>query len=623
MADVVIIDASDMCRELLGLALENQGFSTVRSCPEEAAQTVRQAAPALIILDPGPYGGKGWVFLQRMRTGEKGGGPQVILISDQSGKQEVLRAAQLGIRDYMLKKRFSLAELLTRVRRHVMPAREREMAGKPPAAMAIQSPAPAGKVVNGPNEKGTEGRSVASGAMRGSDPARETEDRSAVREAAAELKLNLSTREQTLEKLDSAPLKTLPGVVAELISLVNSPRGTVSDVASILRRDPVLTARLLRVANSAGFTSQRARVGTVEDAVKNIGVTGVRNLVVNVGVFDAFGAGAAGGLRMTRVWQHCLGVAMLMEKLAPQDASIPPGSAYLVGLCHDLADIVLRQHFGPAYEAIDSLIAHSNCMPRLAQAIVFGLPYSELMTQLLTRLRLPPLITLPIEEFFERGERRSAPGAGSLLGRSLRALNVYAHGLMLAPGVDEPITPLTRTECGNTFGDAVLSPSDNDALRGEALATASVLAGLTSEQTQQMCEPLVPQQQLRVGYVRDSEYARLDPLLAFLRQAAREVEMLPSLPSLRPPSLAEVDALIVAAPRGGAPEFVMRDMNSMRSLLAGRPLPALYLAGISEAPAAPSLQNLAVHRLPISIDSLGQFLAGAAAVNAATKSMAA
>ena len=139
------------------------------------------------------------------------------------------------------------------------------------------------------------------------------------------------------------------------------------------------------MANSAGFTSQRAHVATVEDAVKNIGVAGVRNLVVNVGVFDAFGAGATGGLRMTRVWQHCLGVAMVMEKLAPQDASIPPGSAYLVGLCPDLADIVLRQHFAPAYNAIDSLLNRSGCMPRLAQAIVFGLPYSELMTQLLTR----------------------------------------------------------------------------------------------------------------------------------------------------------------------------------------------------------------------------------------------
>ena len=55
MADIAIIDASDMCRELLGVALENQGYCTVRSCPEKAVQSIRQAASCLIILDPGPF----------------------------------------------------------------------------------------------------------------------------------------------------------------------------------------------------------------------------------------------------------------------------------------------------------------------------------------------------------------------------------------------------------------------------------------------------------------------------------------------------------------------------------------------------------------------------------------
>ena len=216
------------------------------------------------------------------------------------------------------------------------------------------------------------------------------------------------------------------------------------------------------------------------------------------------------------------------------------------------------------------------------------------------------------------------PGAGSLLGRSLRALNVYAHGLLLAPGVDEPITPLTRTECGNTFGDAVLSPSDNEMLRGEALATASVLAGLTSEQTQQMCEPLVPQQP-RYGWVTHAiaNTARLDPLAAFLRLAARDVQMLPPLTSLRPQSLANLDVLIVAGPRFGAAEVFASGLNSIRLLIAGRLISTLYLSGMGDTPASPGLQNRAVHRLPLSIDSLGQFLAGAAAASAATTSMAA
>ena len=418
--------------------------------------------------------------------------------------------------------------------------------------------------------------------------------------------LKLLTKAETLKQLESAPVKTLPGVVSELIMLVSSPRGTIADIAGILRRDPVLAARVLRIANSAAFSSNRARIATVEDAVKNIGVEGVRNLVINVGLFDAFAAEVPGGLHVTRVWQHCMGVAMLMEKLAPQDDSIPPGSAYLVGLCHDLAGIILRQHFPTEFETVGSLIKRSSCCSRSALKVTFGLPYAELVSRLLTHLRLPPIITVPIEEFFERGDRKGASGAGSLLSRTLRAMNVYAHGLLLASGVDEPITPLTLAEINNTFGDVSLSPVDDEALRGDALATAAVLAHLNEAQTEKMCEPLVPRHPLRVCYCRHGEYSRLDPLSSFLRMAASEVELLPALGAIDPNSLEGAQALIIAGPRTNAAEVFGHDMDRIRRLVAGRSIPVLYLAGYG-AP-IPADAQITVQRLPIAIEALDAFL---------------
>jgi hypothetical protein len=400
-------------------------------------------------------------------------------------------------------------------------------------------------------------------------------------------------------------------VVAELIMQVSSPRGTIADIAGILRRDPVLAARVLRIANSAAFSSTRGRIATVEEAVKNIGVEGVRNLVINVGLFDAFAADAPGGLHVTRVWQHCLGVAMLMEKLAPADESVPPGSAYLVGLCHDLAGIILRQHFPAEYEAVRLLVDRGACRSRLALAVTFGLPYAELVSQLLCHLRLPPVITVPIEEFFDRGDRKGAVGAGSLLSRTLRAMNVYAHGLLLASGTDEPITPITQAECANTFGDASPALPDDDALRGEALATAAVLAHRTEAQTQQMCEPLIPKHPLRICYCRHAEYSRLDPLSSFLRQAAREVELSSELSAIDPLALEGTQALIVTGPRTHAAGVFDQDMTSIRRLIGGKPIQALYLTGSSAA--IPVDRQIAVQRLPATIESLDAFLAQAAA----------
>ena len=403
-------------------------------------------------------------------------------------------------------------------------------------------------------------------------------------------------------------MKTLPGVVAELISLVNSPRGTVADVAHILRRDPVMTARVLRMANSAAFASHRVSIATVEDAVKNIGVEGVHNLVVNVGIFDVFATSGLDGIRLTRVWQHCLGVAMLMEKLAPRDPSVPHSSAYLVGLCHDLPDIVLRQHFSTQYEAIVALVAKTGCPLRFVEGIAFGLPYADLVSHLLAQLGLPPIITVPIEEFFERSAVKSTAGAGSLLARTLRSMNVYAHGLMLAPGIAEPLTPLTKSESANTFGDKTLSSSDGETLRSEALTTACDLAGLTPSQTKQMCASLVPQQPLNVCYSRHIQFSALDPLATFLRLAAREVSIVPSLKAIKPDSLGGIDALIVAGPRTEAAELIAQQLDYINHLVGAAAIPVLYLAGSDIPATAARGPTTEIHTLPISIERLGQFL---------------
>ena len=606
MTDVLIVDESEILRELLARILEVHGYVCASVAPAEAQDAVWKMPPALLILEPGPIGSKGWPLLAELSRPRQGGkGPDIVIITDHSGKHEVLRAAQLGVRDYMLKKRFTVAELLIRVRRHVAPSQPQHQrierltgAGggattsdsakpspKPPVARIIPPTGPASNFVLAAED-----------------------DPQALRNLAKELGLKLHAKEETLARLESAAVMTLPGVVSELIMLVSSPRGTIADIAGILRRDPVLAARVLRIANSAAFSSNRARIATVEDAVKNIGVEGVRNLVINVGLFDAFAAEVSGGLHVTHVWQHCMGVAMLMEKLAPQDDSIPPGSAYLVGLCHDLADIILRQHFPTEFETVATLVKRSACRPRLAMAMTFGLPYAELVSQLLAHLRLPPIITVPIEEFFDRGDRKGANGAGSLLCRTLRAVNVYAHGLLLACGTDEPIT----------FGKAALALPDDEALRSDALATAAVLAHLNEAQTQQMCKPLVPRHPLRVCYSRHGEYSDLDPLSSFLRLTAREMEVLPAVRGLDPNSLEGAGALIVAGPRTNATDVFSQDMVILRRLVAQRPIQVLYLTGSNaQCPAEP---HITVQRLPINIESLGAFLAR---VSAAEKEAAA
>jgi hypothetical protein len=285
-----------------------------------------------------------------------------------------------------------------------------------------------------------------------------------------------------------------------------------------------------------------------------------------------------------------------------------PGSAYLVGLCHDLADIVLRQQFASEYKDVAALVQHTGYSARHAEAVVFGIPYGQLVSHLLARLHLPPVITLPIEECFERARVMNGSGTGSLLGRSLRALNLYAHGLLLAADADEVVAPLTSDECEKTFcANTLLAPAEDQQIRCEAMATASVLAGLNAAQTQEVCQQLVPQAPVRVCYSCHGEYSKLDPVCALLRLAAKEVVASP-LKALKPESLDGMDALIYAGSRTAGGEEYQKDLARLSALSAGRPMRVLYLSGFRPADEKPSMDNILVHPLPIRIADLGAFL---------------
>ena len=80
-------------------------------------------SPSVIVLEPGAAGSDGWDFLDiALRQRSAAPAPGVVILTDQSDKGEILPPAQSGVRDYMLKQRFSLPEFLTRVRRHVAPS---------------------------------------------------------------------------------------------------------------------------------------------------------------------------------------------------------------------------------------------------------------------------------------------------------------------------------------------------------------------------------------------------------------------------------------------------------------------------------------------------------------------
>src|SRR5512147_807202 len=102
-------------------------------------------------------------------------------------------------------------------------------------------------------------------------------------------------------------LPTLPTVVFQLHRVLDDEHAGAADVAAIIERDPALTARLLRSANSAAFSRSGERIGSISSAVSRLGVNQVRAICIVLAVVKAFSR-KAGGLDHQVFWTHSAAV---------------------------------------------------------------------------------------------------------------------------------------------------------------------------------------------------------------------------------------------------------------------------------------------------------------------------
>jgi len=106
-----------------------------------------------------------------------------------------------------------------------------------------------------------------------------------------------------------------PEVVDELVRSFDNPAIATEDIARQLGADPVLSAKLLRLANSAYYHVSRS-VGTVEDAVLMLGFVTVRTLVISSGLVSGYKT--VPGLNLPQFWRYSLHSAVSARWIARQ-----------------------------------------------------------------------------------------------------------------------------------------------------------------------------------------------------------------------------------------------------------------------------------------------------------------
>lgn len=561
MQRILVVDDMAIVREPIAAALREAGFETeTASGGRKALERLRSKSISLVVLDVTMPDLDGLEVVRIMRQEPAIAGTPVILLTASSERNQIIDAAKLGVRDYLLKTNFATADLLSRVSRCL---------SKPAVSSAL-------------------------------NPCREQPAQANSNIATEALKLS---REQTCHRIERAQIKAMPTAVSDLISLICSPRSSISDAARCLKHDPALCMQVLHVANSSAYVSTRARILTIDDAVRQIGLAALRNVATSVGIFETFGSNPA-DIGMLRIWQHSLAVASLMERFTSHDERIAPGLAYTVALCHELCEILRQQCFPDQVTHLQKLgLAHADL--RAHELELFGMPHSDLVKMILKRLMLPEQISSPLYEFLARSNGKVLAG-GSALAQLLFIANLIADGSMLENGSDASIRPLFRSECREAFGNTIPT-LDLESLRLESAATAAALGGVAVAHLASFNKPSERSPAVRICYLRDKQYAELDPVLEFLRSNCRSVTLLALDAQTVSAGLPNCDALVVAPARGPEAGATMLHVVQQLRACRGAVTPVLYLAWDDSGIEAP-LPGVVELCLPASLTAIAACL---------------
>jgi HD-like signal output (HDOD) protein len=151
----------------------------------------------------------------------------------------------------------------------------------------------------------------------------------------------MSTAENFLKKF--ADIHPLPHVVTTVTRLINDPESTMKDFEEVIRMDPVLVSRLLRLVNSAYFGLVQ-KVDSIGRAVAYLGMKNLRNLVITDSLKSVFVETKTDSVfSKTRLWSHCAAVSICSKMVAERIFGINGDDAFLCGILHDFGLLVEEQ----------------------------------------------------------------------------------------------------------------------------------------------------------------------------------------------------------------------------------------------------------------------------------------
>ncbi len=196
-------------------------------------------------------------------------------------------------------------------------------------------------------------------------------------------------------------IPSIPLVLIRIIQTLDNTTSSAKELEELILHDPALSARILRLANSA-FYSFRAEVKTISHAIALLGLNLVTSLAIGINIFDSFTRGARSEASLiNRLWVHSCCVGVLVKEIWMRRSRREKEGefAFLCGLLHDLGKVVLFKAYPGHYGSIFA-IAKTAEDPAISayESMSYGSDHAMIGEMFAKKWGLPPELAAVIRK---------------------------------------------------------------------------------------------------------------------------------------------------------------------------------------------------------------------------------
>lgn len=248
-----------------------------------------------------------------------------------------------------------------------------------------------------------------------------------------------SGRLRPQDLITSSPeLGSPPVVYNRLMEIINHPRGGAGDVANVIRQDTALTARLLKLVNSAFFAFPK-KIETVSQAVSVVGTSQVRDLSLATSVTDLFNDIPAELIDVDGVWRHSLACGVSARVLAGMRGEANVERFFVAGILHDVGRLVLLLQAPDEAREVLSAARERDVLLLEAEQEILGFDHARLGMILMKQWKMPDVLQQAVG--FHHAPRRADRFPTEAA--TLHVADILAHALRFGGSGERYVPPLS------------------------------------------------------------------------------------------------------------------------------------------------------------------------------------